>query len=76
MVNRTLHFIKRAQLFIGALPKKTRGITFMLKEFVWRTFENTGNVDAYIFYKEIEERNKVPAFNNIAEDEAATGSSF
>ncbi len=48
----------------------------MLKEFVWRTFENTGNVDAYIFYKEIEERNKVPAFNNIAEDEAATGSSF
>jgi hypothetical protein len=31
----------------------------MLREFVWKTFENTGSIDAYVFYKEIEEKNQL-----------------
>lgn len=26
----------------------------MLKDFLWEAFESTGNIEAYIFYKEIE----------------------
>jgi len=26
----------------------------MLRDFIWKTFENTGNIDAYLLYKEIE----------------------
>ena len=26
----------------------------MLKEFLWKAFEKTGNLDAYVFYKEID----------------------
>ncbi|MCR4435598.1 MAG: YqzL family protein [Clostridiales bacterium] len=26
----------------------------MLKDFVWKVFENTGNIDDYIFFKELE----------------------
>lgn len=43
----------------------------MLKEFAWKTFENTGSIDSYIFYKEIEEKNKAVAESRIAEEEAA-----
>jgi hypothetical protein len=34
----------------------------MLKEFAWRTFEDTGNIDSYMFYKELE---KKKAYNTI-----------
>lgn len=27
----------------------------MLQDFVWNTFEKTGNVDAYLFYKQVEQ---------------------
>jgi YqzL-like protein len=30
----------------------------MLKEFLWETFKKTGNIEAYVFYKEIEESDK------------------
>ena len=30
----------------------------MLQDFMWTTFERTGNIDAYLSYKEIEETNK------------------
>lgn len=30
----------------------------MLKEFVWKAFESTGNIDTYVFLKEIEEKFK------------------
>jgi len=43
----------------------------MLKEFAWKAFECTGNIDSYIFYREIEEKNKVMAERKIAEEEAA-----
>lgn len=26
----------------------------MLRDFIWKTFEGTGRIDLYIFYKEIE----------------------
>lgn len=28
----------------------------MLKEFLWEAFQRTGNIEAYVMYKEIEER--------------------
>ena len=28
-----------------------------LKDFAWRTFEETGDIDAYVFLREIEEKN-------------------
>lgn len=31
----------------------------MLKEFAWQVFEFTGNIDMYVFFKEMEERQKV-----------------
>lgn len=43
----------------------------MLKEFIWRTFANTGNIDAYVFYKEIEEKSKEMIEGKIAEEEVA-----
>lgn len=30
----------------------------MLKDFAWNTFEITGNIESYIFYKEIEDKAK------------------
>ncbi len=44
----------------------------MLKDFVWKTFEFTGDIDNYMFFKEIEEKNKVLNESRIAEDEVAT----
>lgn len=43
----------------------------MLKDFAWNTFEHTGNIDSYIFYREINERNRVDDEIIIAEAEAA-----
>lgn len=30
----------------------------MLKEFLWETFKQTGSIDAYVFFKEVEEKNE------------------
>lgn len=46
----------------------------MLKEFAWKAFENTGNIDTYIFLKEIEEKNKIFEETAATRDEAATSS--
>ena len=44
----------------------------MLKDFFWKIFEHTGNLDSYIFYREMAERNKTQG-QAEAEAEAATG---
>ena len=49
-----------------------RGNALVLKEFVWKTFEDTGNIDSYMFFKEIEESIKTVSESKIAEEEAAT----
>lgn len=46
-----------------------RGIRKMLREFVWKTFENTGSIDAYVFYKEIEEKNQLTKDKTTAMEE-------
>lgn len=45
-----------------------------LREFVWKTFENTGSIDAYSFYREIEEKRKVLDERQTAEEEVAISS--
>mgnify|MGYP000844851099 FL=1 len=46
----------------------------MLKEFLWKAFEKTGNLDAYVFYKEIDRKSK-PEKNieNTEEEKVAAG---
>lgn len=44
----------------------------MLKEFAWNSFIKTGNLEAYILYREIEERDRATEQRNLAEAEAAT----
>lgn len=44
----------------------------MLKDFAWNTFMKTGIVDSYIFYREIEERDRAAEQRILAEAEAAT----
>lgn len=52
--------------------KKKRGIcSQMLKEFAWNAFINTGNLESYIFYKEIEEKDRAAEQSKLAEAEAA-----
>lgn len=46
----------------------------MLKEFVWNAFEKTGNIDAYVLYKEIQENNAQIIETNAAEQEVAISS--
>ncbi|OPZ90977.1 MAG: hypothetical protein BWY74_02126 [Firmicutes bacterium ADurb.Bin419] len=46
----------------------------MLKEFAWKAFESTGNIDTYIFLKEIEEKNRIFEETAVARDEAAISS--
>lgn len=36
--------------------KRPKGDAVMLKEFAWKAFESTGDIDMYIFLKEIEEK--------------------
>ncbi len=43
----------------------------MLKDFAWNTFEFTGSIDSYFFFKEIEEKNSGAEQKGIAEAEAA-----
>lgn len=43
----------------------------MLKEFTWKTFENTGNIDAYMLYREIEQSLILQKDRETAEQEVA-----
>lgn len=43
----------------------------MLKDFAWSTFEFTGNIDSYFFFKEMEERKSTAEQKEAAEAEAA-----
>lgn len=42
----------------------------MLRDFLWNTFENTGNIEAYLVLKEMVE-NKATDQEEIIEDEVA-----
>lgn len=46
----------------------------MFKEFAWNAFTEIGNPEIYMFYKEIEERDRAAEQKNLAEDEAAMSS--
>lgn len=39
----------------------------MLKEFLWETFKKTGNIEAYVFYKEIENDCKSKSESEVEE---------
>lgn len=43
----------------------------MLKDFAWNTFMKIGIVDSYVFYREIEERDRAEEQEKMAEAEAA-----
>ncbi len=43
----------------------------MLEEFAWRAFENTGSVDAYILFREIQAKDKAVSESIIAREEVA-----
>ncbi len=43
----------------------------MLKDFAWDTFINKGNLESYIFYREIEEGERADEQRKLAEAEAA-----
>lgn len=47
----------------------------MLKEFAWNTFIKSGIFDSYLFYREIEERDRSDKQRKMAEAEAASSSS-
>jgi hypothetical protein len=40
----------------------------MLKELFWDTFKNSGNIEAYIFFKELDEYNKSSNENKTVEN--------
>ena len=40
----------------------------MLREFMWKMFENTGNIEPYMFFKEIEEKGKEKEEVNSVEE--------
>lgn len=52
------------------VPSEKRGIV-MLKDFAWDTFINNGILESYIFYREIEERDRAAEQRNLAEAEVA-----
>lgn len=53
------------------MQKKRGGKHQMFKEFIWNTFIDTGNLESYIFFKEIEERDKAAEQRNLAQAEVA-----
>ncbi len=57
----------------GSLPREyeRRGGFVMLKDFAWDTFINSGILESYIFYREIEERDRAAEQRELAEAEAA-----
>jgi hypothetical protein len=50
---------------------KSGGIASMLRDFAWDTFEHTGSIESYIFFKELEKKVIIPDDQMIAEQEAA-----
>lgn len=44
----------------------------MLKDFAWKAFESTGNIDAYVFLKEIEAQKQVIKEKNCTDEEINT----
>ena len=50
--------------------KRTKGDFIMLKDFAWKAFENTGSIDSYIFFRELDGTGEAQQ-SKIAEDEAA-----
>ena len=51
------------------------GLHQMLKDLAWNIFINVGIVDSYMFYREIEERDRAAEQNKLAEAETATSAS-
>ncbi len=47
----------------------------MLKDFAWDTFTEYGILESYIFYREIEERDRAAEQRCLAEEEAAPSAS-
>lgn len=45
----------------------------MLKEFLWETFKSTGSIEAYVFYKEIEEKDEISEIDQTVEEVASAG---
>lgn len=45
----------------------------MLKEFLWKTFEYTGNIDSYMLFREIEHKKGTVNERVLAEEEVAIG---
>ncbi len=43
----------------------------MFKEIIWKTFENTGSIDAYMLFKEIEGKAPVKSEELIIGEEVA-----
>jgi hypothetical protein len=43
----------------------------MIKEFVWRVFEKTGNIDNYMLFKQIEDKDTVQSGKKIEDQEIA-----
>jgi len=47
----------------------------MLKEFAWNTFINSGIIESYMLYREMEEMDRTAEERKLAEAEAAISSS-
>lgn len=43
----------------------------MLKEFAWKTFEKTGRIDVYVFYKEVSDKKLDSSERKVGKDSAA-----
>ncbi len=56
----------------GMSAKDKGGLHQMFKEFAWNAFIETGDLESYMFYREIEERDKAVEQTDQAEAEAAT----
>lgn len=49
----------------------------MLKDFIWGAFENTGNIEYYLFYKQLRtsssEEKRIPEIGADEEEKSAAG---
>ena len=46
----------------------------MLKDFLWSLFERTGNIEAYLLYREIVKKEKIEVEQFITEQDMAINS--
>jgi len=44
----------------------------MLRDFAWKAFESTGDIETYKFYKEVQKNPSAISETKMAEEEAAT----